>query len=201
MAVPQKLCGDPKLSTSIPNHHYTEIQPYWSYELFAWNARFTGSPINLSTNLYYQWVNGSLLTGTAFLTMPTKSQLTAWNNTPDELNTRLILGKGTLRWLFESQWPATHWGHCDLKVSRNYPDPTCLAPQKCGICRLSSRLIGSPMATTTLHTSSIPPWGMLQFSTRRMGTNPASPVITNWFCLYPSQQVCTTLSILLQNPI
>ena len=29
------------------------------------------------------------------------------------------------------------------------------------------------MAMTTLHTPSIPTWGMLQFSTRRMGTNPA----------------------------
>ena len=65
--------------------------------------------------------------------MPTKSQLTAWNNTPDELNTRLSLGKGTLRQFFESQWLATHQGHCDLKVSENYPNPTCLAPQKiCG---------------------------------------------------------------------
>ena len=33
------------------------------------------------------------------------------------------------------------------------------------------------MAMTTLHTSSIPPWGMLQFSARRMGTNSTSPVI------------------------
>ena len=48
----------------------------------------------------------------------------------DELNTRLSLGKGTLRQFFKSRWLATHWGHCDLKVSENYPDPTCLAPQK-----------------------------------------------------------------------
>ena len=60
----------------------------------------------------------------------------------DELNTRLSLGKGTLRQFFESQWLASHQGHCDLKVSRNYPDPTCLAPQKCGICILSSWLVG-----------------------------------------------------------
>ena len=56
------------------------------------------------------------------------------------------------------------------------------------------------MATTTLHIPSIPPWGMLQFSARRAGTNPASPVITNCYCSYPSQHIWTTLSILLQNP-
>ena len=31
----------------------------------------------------------------------------------------------------------------------------------------------------------IPPWGMLQFSARRMGTNPASPVITKLLLLIP----------------
>ena len=77
-----------------------------------------------------------------------------------------------------------------------------LAPQKSVVLAdINSWLIGSLMVTTTLHTSSIPPWGMLWFSTRRMGTNPASPVITNCYCLYPSQHVCTTLSILLQNPL
>ena len=35
------------------------------------------------------------------------------------------------------------------------------------------------MAMTTLHISSSPAWGMFQFSARRMGTNPASPVIPN----------------------
>ena len=126
------------------------------------------------------------LTGTSSLTMPTKSPLTAWNNTPDELNTRLSLGKGTLRWFFESQWPATHWGDCDLKVSENYPNPTCLSPQKMWHLQINSWLIGSLMVTTTLHTSSIPLWGMLGFSTRRTGTNPASPVITVIICTHSS---------------
>ena len=35
------------------------------------------------------------------------------------------------------------------------------------------------MVTTTLHTSSISPGGMLQFSARRMGTNSTSPIIPN----------------------
>ena len=52
-------------------------------------------------------------------------------------------------------------------------------------CRLNSWLIGSLMVTTTLHTSSIPPWGMLWFSARRTGTNPASPVITKLLSFIP----------------
>ena len=132
------------------------------------------------------------LTGTASPTLPTKSQPTAQNNTSDEtFITGLSQGEGTLRQFFKSQCPDTHRGHRDLDhQSANYPDPTCLNSSKsCGARRLNSWLIGSLMVTTTLHTSSIPPWGMLRFSARRMGTNPASPVITNCYCLYPSQHV------------
>ena len=43
--------------------------------------------------MHYKWVNGSLLTGTASLTLPTKSQLTAQNNTADELNFKIITGE------------------------------------------------------------------------------------------------------------
>ena len=178
------------------NLHITEAN-----ELSSWNDRsWTHQLIYLLTCI----TSGTMavsLTGTASLTMPTKSQLTAQNNTPDELNTRLSLGKGTLRWFFKSQWLATHRGHCDLdNLSENYPNPTCLAPQKMWHSQINSQLIGSLMAITTLHTSSIPPWGMLLFSARRMGTNPASPVITNCYHSYPSQHVWTTLSILLWNP-
>ena len=39
------------------------------------------------------------LTGTASLTLPTKSQLSTWNNTSDEtFITQLSQGEGTLRW-------------------------------------------------------------------------------------------------------
>ena len=142
------------------------------------------------------------LTGTASLTLPTKSQPTARNNTSGEtFMTGLSQGEGTLRRFFESQWPDTHRGHRDLDhQSANYPAQLSNSSKSCGTRRLSSWLIGSLMATTTLHTSSIPPWGMFRFSARRTGTNPASPVITNCYHSYPSQHVWTTLSILLRNP-
>ena len=109
----------------------------------------------------------------------TKSQLSAWNSTLYGMNTRFSWGKGTLRWFLESSWLATQ---VIMTLVWYNPDPTCLAPQKCGvhfIGRQNSQLIRSHMAMTTLHTSSIPPWGMLQFSARRMGTNSTSPVIPN----------------------
>ena len=191
---------------SQPLYIHTQASLYWNLhiteanELSAWNGRSWAHHLIYLLTCITSGTMAVSLTGTASLTMPTKSQLTAWNNTPDELNTRLSLRKGTLRCFFELQWPATHWGHHDLKMSENYPDPTCLAPQKMWHLQTNSWLIGSLMATTTLHTPSIPPWGMLQFSARRMGTNPASPVITNCFHSYPSQQVWTTSSILLQSP-
>ena len=115
MAVPHKLCGDPNLCTSTPKHHYTGI-----YTLLKPMNCFPGMIDHGLTNsicLLTCFTSGTMagsLTGTASLTLPTKSQLTAWNSTPDELNTRLSLGKGTLRWFFESQWLATHRGHHDL---------------------------------------------------------------------------------------
>ena len=103
MAVPHKLRGDPDLCTSMPKHHYTGIYTLLkpmnhlpgmidrTHQLICLLTCFTSGTIAVS------------LTGTASLTMPTKSQLTARNNTPDELNTRLSLGKGTLRQFFKSQ--------------------------------------------------------------------------------------------------
>ena len=101
----------------------------------------------------------------------TKSQLSAWNSTLYGLNTRLWQGKGTLRWFLESMWPATQVITTLLWYN---PNPTCLAPKKCGIHlvgRLNSQLIRSYMVMTTLHTSSMPPGGMLHFFTGRTGTN------------------------------
>ena len=53
-------------------------------------------------------------------------------------------------------------GHHDLSEMIN-PNPAWLAPQNHGIHlvdRLNSQLIGSYMAMATLHTPSIPPWGL-----------------------------------------
>ena len=53
-----------------------------------------GSPITLSTYLHYQWINDSLLTGTASLTMLTKSQLTTQNNMLLWDEHKIIMGEG-----------------------------------------------------------------------------------------------------------
>ena len=187
-------CSPQAMWRSRPLHIHAQVSLYWNVHITeandpsAWNDILQAHQLICLLTCITSGTMAVSLTGTASLTMPTKSQLTARNNTPDELNTRLSLGKGTLRWFFESQWLATHWGHCDLKVSEKYPNSTCLTPQKMWHSQTNSWLIGSLMATTTLHTSSIPPWGMLWFSTRRMDTNPASPFITNCFCSYPSRK-------------
>ena len=105
-----------------------------------------------------------------------------------------------MSWTQDYHWGKAPWGgfssHSDrphievivtwmIRVKTTLPQPVQLL-KKCGTSRLNSWLIGSLMATSTLHTSSIPTWGMLQFSTRRMGTNLASPVITNCYHSYPS---------------
>ena len=162
-------CSPKAMWRSQPLHIHTQASLYWNShiteanELSAWNDRLRAHQlICLLTCIpvgqwQFHWQE------TASLTLLTKSWLTAQNNTPDELNTRLSLGKGTLRQFFESRWPATHQGHHDLKVGENYPDPTCLAPQKMWHSQTNSWLIGSFMVMIILHTSPIPPWGMLQF--------------------------------------
>ena len=79
-------------------HIQTQATLYWNLHITeanepsAWNDRLWAH------QLIY------LLTGTASLTLPTKSQPTAQDNTPDEtFITRLSQGEGTLRWFFESQ--------------------------------------------------------------------------------------------------
>ena len=129
MAVPHKQWGDPNLCTSTPKHHYTGIHTLLKPMNHLPGMMQAHQLICLLTCIT-SGTMAVLLTGTASLTMPTKSQLTARNNTSDELKTRLSLGKGTLRQVFESQWPDTHQGLHDFKVSENYPDPTCLTPQK-----------------------------------------------------------------------
>ena len=129
-------CSPQAMWRSQPLHIHAQASLYWNLHITeanepsAWNDRSWAHQLICLLTCITSGTIAVSLTGTASLTMPTKSQLTAQNNTPDELNTRLSLGKGTLRWFFESQWLATHQGHHDLKVSENYPNPTCLAPQK-----------------------------------------------------------------------
>ena len=85
---------------SQPLHIHAQASLYWNLhitELSAWNDRSWAHQLICLLTCITSGTMAVLLTGTASLTMPTKSQLTAQNNTPDELNTRLSLGKGTLR--------------------------------------------------------------------------------------------------------
>ena len=89
-------------------HIHTQATLYWNLhiteanELSAWNDRSWAHHLICLLTCLTSGTMAVSLTGAASLTMPTKSLLTAWNNTPDELNTRLSLGKGTLRQFFES---------------------------------------------------------------------------------------------------
>ena len=130
-------CSPQAMWRSWPLHIHTQASLYWNLHITeanepsAWNDRLWAHQLICLLTCITSGTIAVSLTGTASLTMPTKSQLTAQNNTPDELNTRFSLGKGTLRQFFESQWLVTHRGHHDLDhLSENYLDPTCLAPQK-----------------------------------------------------------------------
>ena len=105
MAVPHKLCGGPNLCTS-----HAQASLYWNLHITeanepsTWNDRLWAHQLICLLTRNCSGTVAVSLTGTASLTLPTKSQLTARNNTPDELFiTRLSLGEGTLRQFFESQ--------------------------------------------------------------------------------------------------
>ena len=130
-------CPPQAMWSSQPLHIHAQATLYWNLciieanELSAWNDRLRAHHLICPLTCNHSGTMTVSLTGTASLTLPTKSQLTAQNNTPDELFiTRLSLGEGTLRQFFESQWLDTYRGHHDLDhQSVNYPDPTCLTPQ------------------------------------------------------------------------
>ena len=88
---------------------HTQASLYWNLhiteanELSAWNDRSLAHHLICLLTCLTSGTMAVSLTGTASLTLPTKSQLTAQNKTPDKLNTRLSVGKGTLRHFFESQ--------------------------------------------------------------------------------------------------
>ena len=94
---------------SQPLHIHTQTSLYWNLHITeanepsAWNDQLWAHHLICLLTCFTSGTMAVSLTGTASLTLPTKSQLTAQNNTLDELNTRLSLGKGTLRWFFESQ--------------------------------------------------------------------------------------------------
>ena len=133
------LCGY-DCSPQVGTGRQAKAQPYHSQHLYVgfsldcWGSK----PICLACRpgpftLYILLTSTSVVitvsqTGTA--SQKSHSNTITHANTLYELNTRLSLRKGTLRWFFKSLWLATHKGHCDLKVSENYPHPTYLAPQK-----------------------------------------------------------------------
>ena len=90
-------------------HIHAQASLYWNLHITeanepsAWHDRLQAHLLICLLTCITSGTIAVSLTGTASLNMPTKSQLTAQNNTPDELNTRLSLGKGTLGWFFELQ--------------------------------------------------------------------------------------------------
>ena len=129
-------CSPQAVWRSRPLHIHAQASLYWylyiteGNEPSAWNDRSWAHHLICLLTCFTSGTIAVSLTGTASLTMPTKSQLTAWNNTPDELNTRLSWGKGTLRQFFESQWPATCRGHCDLDNEWKLPQPNLSSSSK-----------------------------------------------------------------------
>ena len=136
-----------------------------------------------------------LLTGTASLTLPTKSQRTARKQHPRWTEHKIITGEGTFRQFLKSQWLATPRGHCDLKVSGNYPIPTCLTPQK--MWHLQTKLMTHWVTSTHIL---YPTLGHALVLCKKDGYQSCFSCY-HCFHLYPSQHVWTTLSILLRNPI
>ena len=104
--------------------------------------------------------------------------------------------------VFESQWPATHWDHHDLKVSENYPNPTCLAPQKmwCPFAWQTKFTIhwiihGNDHPTHILH----PTQGHASVLCRKDRYQFCSPVITNQSFVPIPASLSLPFSILLLN--
>ena len=97
-------CSPQATWRSWPLHIHAQASLYWNLHITeanepsAWNDRLWAHQLNCLLTCFTGGTMVVSLTGTASLTLPTKSQLTAWNNTLDELNTRLSLGKSTLRW-------------------------------------------------------------------------------------------------------
>ena len=104
MAVPHKLRG-----RSRPLHIHHRATLYWNLHITeanepsAWDDRSRAHQLIYLLTCNRSWTMAVSLTGTASLTLPTKSQLTAQNNISDEtFITQLSQGEGTLRWFFES---------------------------------------------------------------------------------------------------
>ena len=102
MAVPRSYVGILTFAHQYPNIIILDFSHTEANEPSAWNDRLWAHQLICLLTCNCSGIMAVSLTGTASLTLPTKSQLTAWNNTADELNTRLSLGKGTLRQFFES---------------------------------------------------------------------------------------------------
>ena len=91
-------------------HIHAQATLYWNLHITeanepsAWDDRLQAHQFIYLLTCNCSGTMAVPLTGTASLTLPTKSQLTAQNNTSDEtFITGLSQGEGTLRQFFESQ--------------------------------------------------------------------------------------------------
>ena len=202
MAGPQKqMCGHwPEHSHHHLNNNYTGPHSYWSNEL---SARYAGSQahhINNFTYLYYQRVNGSLLTGTTALPCHVittisqeQTQFNAYQNYCYEESH--CLGHSDLNEMWEL-W-VTVTGHSQVIVTlawANKPTFSGFLTQNLAFIwfdRLNSMPIGSCTVMATLHTSSIPPWGLhILFFTRKDRYHTLLLLLSLTVHSYPSQQFC-----------
>ena len=99
---PRSYVGIPAFVHPQPNIIILDFSHTEANEPSAWNDRLQAHQLICLLTCNCSGTMAVPLTGKASLTLPTKSQLTARNKTPDELNTRLSLGKGNLRWFFMS---------------------------------------------------------------------------------------------------
>ena len=116
----------PQHSHTKLNNNHAGLHTYWSYYPSAWHAR---SQAHQLTYLLTCIISGSMAAcwQEQLHYHATKSQLSAQNSILYGLNTKLPLGKGTLRQFLESLWPAIQ---VIVTLVWYNPNPTCLAPQK-----------------------------------------------------------------------
>ena len=88
-------------------HIYTQATLYWSLHITeanepsGWNDRLWAHHLICLLTCLTSGTMAVLLTGTASSILPTKSQLTPWNNTPDEAEHKIITGERHLEAVFQ----------------------------------------------------------------------------------------------------
>ena len=171
MSAPQKqMWGHrPQHSHHHLNNNYAGPHTYWSNEPFAWYAASWAHHINNLSYLYYQWVSGSLLKWTAALPCHLiktvsleQTHFNAYQGYHHEES--YCFGHIDLNEMCKLQVTVT--GHSQVIVTSAWANnPTLLDFPTQNLAfiqfnRWDLRATGSCMVMSTIHTFSIPPWGL-----------------------------------------